>query len=76
MPVKYFVGDIVQLRKAHPCGSDRWEVMRTGMDFRIRCQGCRHVVMVPRKRFERSVKAVISSPVAEGERGENPSSPE
>lgn len=67
MPRKFYVGDIVQLRKEHPCGSDRWEVMRTGMDFRIRCQGCQHVVMLPRKRFERSVKSIIAQPGAPDE---------
>ena len=56
---RYRLGHIVQMRKSHPCGSDRWEVMRTGMDFRIRCQGCGHVVMLPRKRFERAVKDIV-----------------
>lgn len=66
MTHKYYVGDIVQLRKEHPCGSDQWEVMRTGMDFRMRCLGCQHVVMLPRKRFERSVKRIVSRAIEEG----------
>lgn len=59
MPAKFYLGDVVRLRKPHPCGSDQWEVLRTGMDFRIRCTGCGHIVMLPRRRFERAVKAVV-----------------
>ena len=55
----YRVGDIVQMRKAHACGGDEWEVLRIGMDFRIKCANCGRVVMLPRRRFERQVKAVL-----------------
>ncbi|BAS29438.1 DUF951 domain-containing protein [Limnochorda pilosa] len=65
MPTKFYLGDVVRLRKQHPCGSDTWEVMRVGMDFRIRCQGCGRVVMVPRPRFERSVKAILKRGIDE-----------
>ena len=58
--VKYAIGDIVQLKKAHPCGSFEWEVVRTGVDFIIGCCGCGHRVMVPRPKFEKSVKKIIS----------------
>ena len=44
--VKYAIGDIVQLKKAHPCGSFEWEVVRTGVDFSIVCCGCGHRVML------------------------------
>lgn len=66
MPEKFYLGDVVQMRKPHPCGSDQWEVLRTGMDFRIRCMGCRHVVMLPRKRFERSVKGFVRRGIDDG----------
>ena len=46
---KYAVGDIVKLKKPHPCGSSEWEIMRVGADFRLKCMGCGHQVMVPRK---------------------------
>ena len=52
------VGDIVRLKKPHPCGSSEWEVLRTGADFRLRCCGCGHLVLVPRAKFVRMVKAV------------------
>ena len=60
MPVKFNVGDIVKMRKAHPCGSDLWQVTRTGMDFGMKCQGCGHFVILPRVKFERMVKSVVA----------------
>ncbi|ABZ83600.1 conserved domain protein [Heliomicrobium modesticaldum Ice1] len=56
----YSIGDKVRLRKTHPCGSTDWEITRTGMDFRIRCLGCGHQVLIPRVKFEKAVKAVIA----------------
>ncbi len=50
------IGDIVRMKKTHPCGSDEWEVLRMGMDFVIRCVGCKRVVMISRVKFERAVK--------------------
>jgi len=47
------------MRKPHPCGDDRWEVLRTGMDFRIKCLGCGRGVMLPRRKFEKQVKTVV-----------------
>lgn len=49
------VGDVVQLKKAHPCGSKLWLVQRVGMDFRLRCQGCGHEVMQPRVKIEKAI---------------------
>jgi len=63
--MKFYVGDVVMLRKPHPCGTNRWEVLRTGMDFRIRCLGCGHWVMLPRRRFERAVKRILQRAVEE-----------
>lgn len=65
MPIKFYLGDVVQTRKAHPCGADRWEIIRTGMDIRIRCQGCGHVVLLPRRRFERAIKRILHRTVEE-----------
>lgn len=59
--MKFNLGDIVQMRKPHPCGSLEWEVLRTGMDFRIRCCKCQHQVMLTRQKFEKGVKKVIKS---------------
>lgn len=61
MPEKFNVGDVVKMRKPHPCGSDLWVITRVGMDFKIKCQGCEHLVMLPRTKFERMVRAVVST---------------
>lgn len=52
------VGDTVRLKKQHPCGSFEWEVLRSGADFRLKCKGCGHQVMVPRIKLEKSVRAI------------------
>lgn len=54
----YQVGDIVKLKKPHPCGSQEWEILRVGMDFRLRCLGCDHQVMVPRKLVEKNTRGL------------------
>ena len=53
------VGDILTMKKPHPCGSRDWEVLRVGADFRLRCRGCGHEVMGPRSKFERNIRAVM-----------------
>jgi len=57
----FSVGDRVKMRKPHPCGGNEWEIMRTGIDFRIRCLTCGRIVMLPRPRFEKRVKEVTLS---------------
>lgn len=52
------VGNIVKLKKQHPCGSFEWEVLRVGADFRLKCTGCDHQIMIPRKTVEKSVKQI------------------
>ena len=51
--------DIVELKKDHPCGSRRWEVLRVGMDFKMRCLGCGHEVMLPRSKVEKNIRKVF-----------------
>ena len=58
MPMELFEGDMIELKKAHPCGSINWEIIRSGADFKIRCLGCSHVVMLPRTALEKSIKKV------------------
>ena len=50
------VGDLVRLKKQHPCGSREWEVLRVGMDFRLKCRGCGHMILVPRKLVEKNLR--------------------
>lgn len=52
------VGDVVTLKKPHPCGSKDWELLRVGMDFRLKCVGCGHQVMMERKVVEKNVRGV------------------
>jgi len=52
------VGDTIEMRKPHPCGSKLWRVLRVGMDFRIKCVGCGHEVLLPRQKVEKGVKKV------------------
>ncbi len=50
------VGDRLQLKKGHPCGTNDWEVIRLGMDIKLRCRGCGRYVALPRSRLERRVR--------------------
>ena len=56
--MKAALGDIVTTKKPHPCGSSRWEVVRTGADMKIKCLGCGHVVMLVLTAVEKAVKKV------------------
>lgn len=60
-PMEFAVGDIVQMKKLHPCGGANWEVLRTGMDFRLKCCSCGRLILIPREKFEKGVKKIISS---------------
>ena len=54
------LGDLVQMRKMHPCGSDRWTVIRVGADIKIRCSGCSRIVMMHRADFTKRVKKILA----------------
>jgi hypothetical protein len=54
------LGDVIHLRKKHPCGSYEWEVVRVGADIRLRCLKCNHIVLLKRRDFERKLKAIVS----------------
>ena len=53
---KFEVGDVIRMKKPHPCGSSEWEILRVGADFRLKCQGCGQQVMVPRRLVEKNKK--------------------
>ena len=59
------INDILIMKKPHPCGANRWLVLRTGADLRLRCMGCGHDLMTPRFKTEKNIRSV--------ERSENPS---
>ncbi len=56
------VGDVLEMKKPHPCGCNLFLVIRVGMDFKIRCQKCGHLVMVPRLKVERNIKRIHREP--------------
>ncbi len=53
------VGDILEMKKQHPCGSKQFDVLRVGMDFKIKCRGCGHEVMAARNKIEKNIRKVI-----------------
>lgn len=59
--MSYRLGDVVRMKKAHPCGSLTWEILRTGADFRIKCTGCGRVVMLTRTQFMKNVRGLANS---------------
>ncbi len=59
-PMRLAVGDVVQMRKQHPCGGDTWRIVRIGADIGIRCLTCDRKVLLPRSECERRIKRVVS----------------
>lgn len=56
--------DILVMKKEHPCGNKDWLVLRTGMDFRLRCQGCGHEVLLPRSKAEKNIRKIMRDGVS------------
>ena len=54
------LGDLVQTKKKHPCGTDRWAIIRVGADIKIKCQGCGRIVMLERPEFEKRLKKILA----------------
>lgn len=57
--MEFLIGDIVYTKKPHPCKNHLWEILRVGADFKIKCLGCGHMVMLPRDKFEKIVKRKV-----------------
>lgn len=53
------VGQVIKMKKQHPCGTNEWEILRVGMDFKLKCMGCEHVVMVSRKLVEKNFRGFL-----------------
>lgn len=58
--MEYNVGDIIEAKKQHPCGSKNWEITRVGVDFKFKCQGCNHIIMLPREKALKMIKKKTS----------------
>lgn len=67
MPMKINVGDVLELKKPHPCGGKSFEVMRAGMDFRLKCQTCGTQIWLDRPNLEKRVRKITSPAVKENE---------
>ena len=59
MPLPINVGDRVQMKKSHPCGGDLWEILRSGADFKLRCEKCGRLLELPRPKLEKGIKKII-----------------
>lgn len=59
MENKFEVGDVIKMKKAHPCGSHEWQILRVGADFRLKCVGCGHQIMIARKLVEKNTKEIL-----------------
>lgn len=53
------LGDIVEMKKQHPCGTNQFEIIRVGADIKIKCVGCGRIVMIPRNKFQKDAKRVV-----------------
>lgn len=58
MADRFDIGDVIRMKKPHPCGCNEWEILRVGADFRLKCLGCDHQVMVSRKLVEKNTKEI------------------
>lgn len=57
--MEYNIGDIVVTRKVHPCGNNKWEVIRVGVDFKLKCLGCEHVITLEREKAIKMIKQKV-----------------
>ncbi|MEG0383883.1 MAG: DUF951 domain-containing protein [Solibacillus sp.] len=58
---QYLLNDVVEMKKQHPCGTNEWKIIRLGADIRIKCEGCGHSVMIPRREFDKKLKKILRS---------------
>lgn len=61
------INDILLMKKPHPCGTREWKVLRSGMDFRLRCLGCGHEILVPRSKAEKGIKEICRPESLDGQ---------
>ncbi len=57
--MEFNISDVVVMKKPHPCGCNEFTILRTGIDFRLKCNGCEHLIMLNRIAFTKSVKKII-----------------
>ena len=59
--MEYELNDVVQMKKPHPCGANEWKIIRVGMDVKIKCANCDHIVMMPHETFVKRLKKIMES---------------
>ena len=57
--MEFNIGEIVKTKKPHPCGSNEWEIIRIGLDFKLKCIKCNHTIMLPREKALKMIKAKL-----------------
>lgn len=57
--MEYNVGDIVETKKVHPCGNNKWEIVRVGVDFKLKCLGCSHLLILERPKALKMIKCKV-----------------
>lgn len=62
--IQFRIGDVVQMKKQHPCGSSEWEVLQLGSDMRVKCRGCGRIVLIARPKFLKGAKKVLNRDVS------------
>lgn len=58
--MEYNVGDIVKTKKVHPCGTNKWSITRVGVDFKLKCEGCGHVIILPREKALKVITKIVN----------------
>ncbi|WBW99685.1 DUF951 domain-containing protein [Oceanirhabdus sp. W0125-5] len=59
MMKEYGLGDIVEMKKGHPCGANSWKIIRLGADIKIKCTECNRIVMIPKIKFDKGIKKIL-----------------
>lgn len=59
--MEYKIGDIIEFKKQHPCGSRRWEITRIGVDYKFKCKGCSHVIVLQRQEALKKIIKKVNS---------------
>ena len=58
--MEYNIGDIVEFKKPHPCGNKKWEITRVGIDFKFKCMGCGHIIILDRQEALKKIKRIVN----------------
>lgn len=62
---EFGLNDVVEMKKQHPCGTNKWQIIRMGMDVRIKCLGCERSVLIPRREFTKKLKRILEKAESE-----------